>query len=89
MKDFPLKKPLANGCYGAYKKKQLKFVDKLNNVFVKITIYSPIDKLDISPKHCNKVYNYMVLWKKILTAIYLNALYLNNIKVLSRRKNVP
>jgi hypothetical protein len=37
---FPIKKPLANGCYGAYKK--LKFVDKLNNVFVKITIYSLI-----------------------------------------------
>jgi hypothetical protein len=28
--------------------KKLKFVDTLNNVFVKITIYSPIEKLDIS-----------------------------------------
>jgi hypothetical protein len=32
------------------------FVDKLNNVFVKITIYSPIEKLDVSPEHCNRVH---------------------------------
>jgi hypothetical protein len=36
--------------------KTLKFVDKLNNVFVKITIYSPIENLDVSPEHCNRVY---------------------------------
>jgi hypothetical protein len=46
--------------------KTIKFVDKPNNVFVKITtcIYSPIEKLDVSPQHCNRVY------VKILTAFY-------------------
>jgi hypothetical protein len=36
--------------------KTLKFVDKLNNVFVKSLFIVRSKKLDVSPEHCNRVY---------------------------------
>jgi hypothetical protein len=57
---------LANVCNGAYKK--IKFVYKRISLFVKITVYSPIEKLDVSLEHCNRVY--LEFFGKILTAFY-------------------